>query len=99
MAVPGWVARSSWSWRLASASDGGNTRKGTVMRARAGDRLVVSGSHTRTGLIIGVVGQNGAPPYVVKWLADGHIAMVTPDQYSRIVSAPRGLAQPPLADQ
>ena len=54
------------------------------MRARAGDTLLVSGSHTRTGLIVRVVGQNGAPPYVVKWLADGHIAMVTPDQYSRI---------------
>jgi hypothetical protein len=66
------------------------------MRARAGDTLLVSGSHTRTGLIVRVVGQNGAPPYVVKWLADGHIAMVTPDQYSRIVPAPRGPAQVPL---
>jgi hypothetical protein len=69
------------------------------MRARAGDTLVVSGSDSRTGLIVRVVGPNGAPPYVVKWLADGHIAMVTPDQYSRIVSATPGLAQPPLADQ
>jgi hypothetical protein len=68
------------------------------MRARAGDTLVVPGRHTRTGLIIGVVGQNGTPPYVVKWLADGHIAMVTPDQYSRIVPEPRGLAQIPSAD-
>jgi hypothetical protein len=59
------------------------------MRARAGDTLVVPGSHsqTRTGVILRVVGQNGAPPYVIKWLADGHIAMVTPDQYSRIVAA------------
>ena len=64
------------------------------MRACAGDMLLVSGSHTRTGLIVRVVGQNGAPPYVVKWLADGHIAMVTPDQYSRIVPAPVGRASP-----
>ena len=69
------------------------------MRARAGDTLVVPGRHTRTGLIISVVGRNGMPPYVVKWLADGHIAMVTPDQYSRIVPAARGLAQIPSADQ
>ena len=60
------------------------------MRAHAGDTLVVSGSHARTGLIVRVVGRNGAPPYVIKWLADGHIAMVTPDEYSRIVPAPGG---------
>jgi Domain of unknown function (DUF1918) len=79
--------------------DARSTWKDTMMRARTGDTLVVPGSHTRTGLIVSVVGPNGAPPYVVKWLADGHIAMVTPDQYSRIVPAARGLAQIPLADQ
>jgi signal transduction histidine kinase len=45
------------------------------MRARVGDTLVVSGSHARTGLIVRVVGQNGAPPYVIKWLADGDEVM------------------------
>lgn len=69
------------------------------MRARAGDTLVVSGGHARSGLIVRVVGQDGAPPYVVKWLADGHIAMVTPDQYSRIAPAQDGLAWVPLDDQ
>jgi Domain of unknown function (DUF1918) len=58
------------------------------MRASVGDVLVPAGSGTRSGLVIVVVGKNGAPPYVVKWLSDGHIAMVTPDQYSRIVPAP-----------
>jgi hypothetical protein len=58
------------------------------MRASVGDVLVLPGSDARTGLVIGVVGKNGAPPYVVKWLSDGHIAMVTPDQYSRILPAP-----------
>ena len=57
------------------------------MRARVGDTLVVPGNQTRTGVILRVVGQNGAPPYVIKWLADGHIAMVTPGEYSRIVPA------------
>jgi hypothetical protein len=68
-------------------------KAGAVMRARVGDMLVVPGNQTRTGLVVGVVGQNGAPPYVIKWLTDGHIAMVTPDQYSRIVRAPDGAVQ------
>lgn len=60
------------------------------MRANIGDVLVVAGSESRTGLIIGVVGQDGTPPYVIKWLSDGHIAMVTPDPYSRIVPSSDG---------
>jgi hypothetical protein len=60
------------------------SQAGAIMRATVGDVLVVPGAGTRTGLIIGIVGENGLPPYVVKWLGDGHIAMVTPDQYSRI---------------
>ncbi len=57
------------------------------MRARVGDMLIVPGRKTRTGLIVRIVGQDGAPPYIIKWLTDGHIAMVTPGEYSRIVSA------------
>lgn len=67
-----------------------SSRKGAVMRARVGDTLLVPGRKTRTGLIVRIVGKDGAPPYVVKWLADGHIAMVTPGEYSRIVPAPDG---------
>jgi hypothetical protein len=59
----------------------------TVMRASVGDMLVVPGAETRSGLVIDVVGKNGGPPYVVKWLSDGHIAMVTPNQYARITPA------------
>jgi hypothetical protein len=57
------------------------------MRAGVGDVLVVPDRGTHTGLIIDVLGKNGAPPYVVKWLSDGHIAMVTPGQYARIIPA------------
>jgi hypothetical protein len=60
------------------------------MRANIGDVLVVAGSESRTGLIIDVIGHDGAPPYVVKWRSDGHIAMVTPDAYSRIVPSSDG---------
>jgi Domain of unknown function (DUF1918) len=37
--------------------------------------------------VIGVPSADGSPPYIVRWLEGGHIAMVQPDQYSRIVPA------------
>jgi|HubBroStandDraft_1064217.scaffolds.fasta_scaffold16364_4 hypothetical protein len=52
------------------------------MKAKPGDTLLAgSGS---TGLIVKVLGADGQPPYVVKWLPGGHIAMVDPDQYARV---------------
>lgn len=65
------------------------------MRAKVGDWLVVPGSESRTGLVIRVLGQDGTPPYVIKWQSDGHIAMVTPGPYARIV--PAGAAGAPGA--
>ena len=55
------------------------------MRARIGDRLVVGGD--RVGEVVAVPSADGSPPYIIKWLKDGHIAMVLPDQYSRIIPA------------
>jgi hypothetical protein len=55
------------------------------MRAQVGDRLMVGYDRQRTGLVIGVPREDGQPPYIIKWLSDGHIAMVFPDQYARIV--------------
>jgi hypothetical protein len=52
------------------------------MRAKAGDQLL-AGSGSRA-LILDVLGSDGQPPYVVKWLRSDHIAMVFPDQYARI---------------
>lgn len=57
------------------------------MKAQPGDRLVLPGSPGRGGLVVGVLGNDGAPPYVIKWHRDGHIAMVFPDEYARIVPA------------
>jgi Domain of unknown function (DUF1918) len=65
------------------------------MRARVGDRLVVG--HDRVGIVIGVPAVDGSPPYVVKWLKGGNIALVQPDQYSRIVPAGRSVATAPTA--
>ena len=55
------------------------------MRARIGDRLVVGAG--RIGEIVGVPSADGSPPYIIKWLNSGHIAMVFPDQYARIIPA------------
>jgi Domain of unknown function (DUF1918) len=57
------------------------------MRASVGDRLIVGHGRDRVGLVIDVPRNNGQPPYIVKWLSDGHIAMVYPDPYARIVPA------------
>ena len=57
------------------------------MRAEVGDRLVVEGDRGRTGLIIGVRNHDASPPYVIRWQADGHIALVFPGPYSKIVPA------------
>jgi Domain of unknown function (DUF1918) len=57
------------------------------MYAHVGDRLIAEGDAARTALIIGVPHEDGSPPYIVKWLSDGHIAMVWPADFSRVVPA------------
>ena len=63
------------------------------MRARVGDRLVVGDD--RIGEVVGVPSADGSPPYIIKWLKDGHIAMVLPDQYSRILTREQGTTGDP----
>ena len=67
------------------------------MHAQVGDRLLVGPGQHRIGLILDVPRPDGLPPYIIKWLNDGHIAMVFPDQYARIVPAshPAGTALMP----
>ena len=55
------------------------------MHAHVGDRLIVEGDQARTCLIIGVPHADGSPPYIVKWLTDGHIAMVSPGDFARLI--------------
>ena len=67
------------------------------MEARVGDRLVPDGDHHRVGVIIGLRNPDGSPPYVVKWLSDGHIALVFPGPYTRVVrGGPPGQATGPV---
>ena len=52
------------------------------MRAQPGDFLLVEGptehSHTRRGEILAVHGDNGGPPFMVRWQDSGHEALVFP---------------------
>lgn len=57
------------------------------MRANVGDRLVSAAGSSSVGLIVGVLGDDDQPPYIVRWLRTGHIAMVTPGPYARILPA------------
>ena len=56
------------------------------MKANVGDRLVTGGPDgPRECLIIGLHQADRSPPYVVRWLTDGHIALVFPGPYTRLV--------------
>lgn len=54
----------------------------SILRASPGDRLVVRGHHLgepeRDGEILEVLGEDGAPPYMVRWPDDGHVSRVYP---------------------
>jgi Domain of unknown function (DUF1918) len=54
----------------------------SILRARPGDRIVIRAHHTgeaeRDGEIIEVLGDDGSPPYVVRWEADGHVSRFYP---------------------
>jgi hypothetical protein len=74
------------------------------MRAKVGDRLVLEGTRVgdrrRRGVIVDVRNADGSPPYRVKWLDDGHEALVFPGADARIeasgppVSAGSGTDRP-----
>jgi hypothetical protein len=55
------------------------------MYAHVGDQLLVEGDEARIGLIIGVPQADGSPPYIVKWLSNGHISMVSPGLFARLI--------------
>jgi hypothetical protein len=55
------------------------------MRARVGDRLIPDVDPDRVGMVIGLRNEDGSPPYIVRWLATGHVALVFPGPYARIV--------------
>jgi hypothetical protein len=52
------------------------------LRAKPGDRLVIRGHHLgdmeRDGEILEVLGEDGLPPYLVRWSDDGHLSRLRP---------------------
>jgi hypothetical protein len=60
------------------------------MHAQLGDHVVVEGKTVdmprKEGEVIEVKGQDGTPPYVVRW-TDGHEGLVFPGPDAHIVSA------------
>lgn len=65
------------------------------LRGNNGDRLVIRGHHVgesqRTAEIVEVLGDDGAPPYVVRWIDDGHVTRIYPgsDAYIHRLSPTR----------
>jgi Domain of unknown function (DUF1918) len=61
------------------------------MKARIGDRLVLKGVHVgdirRVGVITGLRHADGTPPYDVRWLDDGHVALVFPGPEAHVEPA------------
>ena len=57
------------------------------MHASVGDRPRPARGPPRSGVIIGIPKDDGQPPYVVRWQGDGHISMIFPDQYARVIPA------------
>ncbi len=55
------------------------------MRAQVGDRLIPDGDPSRIAVVIGLKNADGSPPYIVRWLSSGHVALVSPGPYARIV--------------
>jgi hypothetical protein len=59
-----------------------HAKPGSTFRARNGDRLVVRGHRVgeseRDAEIIEVLGDDGAPPYVVRWIDDGRVTQISP---------------------
>lgn len=58
-----------------------NNQGVSVMRAAVGDRLVVMSHHVgerqRSGVIQAILGEDGAPPYRIRW-DDGHADLYVP---------------------
>ena len=61
------------------------------MKAAPGDRIVVAsthiGEHARDGEIIEVRGADGEPPFLVRWLDDGHESLVFPGPDAHVTHA------------
>ncbi len=77
----------------ARCGEGTAAERKHTMRAQVGDLLVADGAEShRVCEIIRLHHADGSPPYVVRWLSDGHIALMFPGPYARLVPHARGKA-------
>ncbi|MBO0979482.1 DUF1918 domain-containing protein [Microbacterium sp. SD291] len=57
------------------------------MKAKVGDHLIVEGhtdsEHRREAEVLEVRGEDGAPPYLVRW-SDGHEGLMYPGTDARV---------------
>ena len=67
------------------------------MRAQPGDKIVVMGHRVgepnRDAEILEVHGADGAPPYLVRWAADGHTGLFFPGSDAVIEHFPADAAK------
>lgn len=73
-------------------------RTTSSLRAVRGDRLVIKGHHvgepTRDAEILDVLGDDGAPPFIVRWEDDGHVSRFYPSSDAYIQHFVQGSARP-----
>ena len=56
------------------------------MKAWIGDQLVTQDTdQRRTCEVIGLHHADGSPPYVVRWSSDGHISLLFPGPFTKIL--------------
>jgi hypothetical protein len=64
------------------------------MDAKVGDRMVVRGTHVgengRSGEILEVQGEDGGPPYLVRWDDNGHESLFFPSSDATVEHLPKG---------
>jgi hypothetical protein len=64
------------------------------MKADVGDHLVTEGPAGRRECeIIKLEHADGSPPYVVRWLGSGHIALIVPGPYTRLIRLTGGTCE------
>ena len=69
------------------------TSSRSILRAEPGDRLVIRGHHQgepeRDAEVLEVLGEDGAPPFVVRWQDDGHVSRLYPGSDAYVESLHR----------
>ena len=68
------------------------------MKAAVGDKIVVVRRHvgepSREAEVLAVEGQDGSPPYRVRWSDDGHEGLYFPGSDARVVHRSGDAAKP-----